>query len=76
MNWQPIETVPKDREIIVCGRYAPPCIVSWNKAERDFCATFQDEWVRNDEGDYHFSGPLSHWMELPTPPEKDPDFDD
>lgn len=61
MEWQPIETAPKDgREILVCSRYQ--CAVAfWDDEE--------EAWLT----DYRRKGNSAyvearHWMPLPEPP--------
>lgn len=66
MNWQPIETAPKDRELLIWrGR---PCIARWDdqryhKTPRPFWndyGVFGVVWMRDN--------PPTHWMPLPEPP--------
>jgi hypothetical protein len=76
MEWQPIETAPKDRTIIVFGQpsdlilngdklvtFKKPmaCSACWDDIDQAFCVT-GGSWL----------GPFvmdpSHWMPLPEPP--------
>lgn len=60
MNWQPIETAPKDGEYILV--YAGRVTVAW----------FSDgEWLdgMNHDGYEHETHSPTHWMPLPPPPE-------
>jgi hypothetical protein len=87
VGWRTIESAPKDGgEILILAhgmaiqaRYAPG---GWSDdtpispAEYDgpvWCA-FDDavsfEIEETPEGDWH--GPVTHWMPLPDPPEKEP----
>ena len=77
MEWQPIETAPKDDEAILItlhnarGEYVGQSVVYWS--------TYDNEGYA-DEGHWHcnaskhvsdrvsYTSPLSHWMPLPPPP--------
>lgn len=77
--WQPIETAPKDRPIILWGRYSVhPAVGEWVPAHNER----NGQWVAvNDDGrpalesqtdwgsTYLTIDIPSHWMDLPTPPE-------
>jgi hypothetical protein len=62
MEWQPIETAPKDRSILVygCDSY---CVVWWYASRKS--------WT---DGDYIWANgeQWTHWMQLPDPPELQP----
>lgn len=68
MEWQPIETAPKDgTEILVC---AP----SHGKGPGQFVVivTFLDgEWTTDRNSFDHSIWPPTHWMPLPHPPSSD-----
>lgn len=66
MEWQPIETAPKDgTEILVHTRYGNFYVVGYDDV-------FSAPWrVRNDEG-LTETAP-THWMPLPPPPIKSPE---
>lgn len=72
VTWQPIDTAPKDRDIIVCGRYDGPCVVRWNEYTRRWRGVFQGFPAIQGQGDtwteYHETGPVTHWMPMPNPP--------
>ena len=65
MEWQPIETAPKDGTRILIGVWdLGPDVTSarWNGA-------FWDMSIQDEEfcGESDFAGP-THWMPLPDPP--------
>lgn len=70
MNWQPIETAPKDRNILVAGRMAV-FLARWDDQQfhehpKPYFVTQQSfgvGWNRDN------STKLTHWMELPELPE-------
>lgn len=83
MNWQPIETAPKDRYILV---YAPVNIHSiiskdytihqivmahWNKEYNGFSVfgTYRERPDEYSEAGIMIVPNLTHWMPLPEPPE-------
>lgn len=63
MEWQPIETAPKDGTVILAyvsgGHHA---LVAWN-----------DDWEDWLHLPWHESMPavITHWMPLPAPPQED-----
>lgn len=61
MGWQPIETAPKNDDILVFVPQSKECFVAWwSKKER--------VWLWFDVGNQmHYCTP-SHWMPLPKPP--------
>lgn len=65
MNWQPIETAPKDGQYVFlwwpywCDQY--PAIAWWN----------HDEWRCPEALTRSGDGP-THWMPLPPPPTQEP----
>ncbi len=73
MEWQPIETAPKDGTFIlaICSPEAwCPVIVRWNNnVVNDFGTVLEEGW--GDEfKTYHIDGlnMPTHWMPLPQPP--------
>jgi hypothetical protein len=64
-GWQPIETAPHDRRIILwTGREI--YIGHWGKnVETDHEAFIIAEW---GDGDQAMVGSATHWMEAPKPP--------
>lgn len=72
MNWQPIETAPKDGTEVLLGgcKYGPPVRMgSWgggryNRTTR----SYEGDW--RGGGDYGFAP--THWMPLPAPPTEPP----
>ena len=64
MEWQPIETAPKDRRILALTDEKTVVIVEWAVfSEKEPC--FDDVW-----GGYEFrrDGELTDWMPVPDPP--------
>lgn len=60
MNWQPIETAPKDgtRVLLYRAEYAESMAIGY----------YDSEWACwNAIGGFEFSA--SHWMPLPEPPQ-------
>ena len=69
MEWQPIETAPKDGFFLVC---------SWPASDWDttVAVVYPGSGGRLiaflDHDDYeheHLDGPVTHWMPLPAPPD-------
>lgn len=57
MDWQPIETAPKDDHIIGYWEcYKRPCVMWGNHADQAF-----ESWADRKETP-------SHWMPIPSPP--------
>ena len=67
MNWQPIDTAPKDgsRFLAWCPTLAGPKmnIIRWRPLDDDSAFT----WQANDNGRIHRYQP-THWMLIPEPP--------
>ena len=61
MNWQPIETAPKNAPVLAHSTnwVGAPMIVEWDE-------TFS-QWFEYGTGDGIRPQP-THWMELPEPP--------
>lgn len=85
MEWQPIETAPKDgTQILVAGNdLGDPrngqhiCVAEWCQDARTFEQLAREEgsdfsgWYdASDDGPLLF---LTHWMPLPPPPQETPD---
>ena len=67
MEWQPIETAPKDGSVIIVW-YFSPLFARWcyvGKGEKKGWAS-QDYWLSDDFEEYK----PTHWMPLPQPPTK------
>lgn len=62
MNWQPIETAPKDGSLIWC--YEPDIYAKASQYVAFFC---NGGWV-TDDGDQSFWMNPTHWQRLPEPP--------
>lgn len=64
MEWQDIETAPRDgTEILICHAESGTMLVAgWDKRERD-----DWPWCTADGPSYHRSF-ASHWMPLPEAP--------
>ena len=56
-EWKPIETAPKDREIILAGRWS--LTGNWEVKTGQFLVT---RWPFVGSG-------ATHWMPLPSPPD-------
>lgn len=71
MNWQPIETAPKDGTVILVAVFLfGPDVSSakWNGAYWDM--RFMDDYVGPYDSQYEREfGLPAHWMPLPPPPE-------
>ncbi len=68
-KWEPIDTAPKDKEIIVCDASSGWTIVaSWS--DRDGCGFRRLEgfWMSNGCVDNYLTIDPTHWMPLPEPP--------
>lgn len=69
MNWQPIETAPKDGTSILAWRRdwkEGPRFVQW-RLNRRTCTTFWNDPVENDDYENE-ENPPTHWFELPETP--------
>lgn len=65
MNWQPIETAPKDGTNILVFGYGDMTVVHWN--------IYGLYWNLSESGAYAENGEWqpTHWMPLPPPPATD-----
>lgn len=62
MIWRPIETAPKDQEILACGPRMGRLVVEFDEyANPDF------PWATLD-GPNYFKDEFTHWMVLPDLP--------
>ena len=90
VEWQPIETAPKDgTQILACQQfsehltaqgYVPDfSIVKWDDREKDFVAMADGYMSIKSQGDtwtiYH-EPYVTHWQPLPTPPATHKDTQD
>jgi hypothetical protein len=77
MNWQPIETAPKDGTMILVyepaiGEYGEEgiYIVSWNREysrqPKTWCVILSEQ---DEQGGCSTVDYATHWMPLPPPPE-------
>lgn len=75
MNWQPIETAPKDREILVLNSKGVG-VAKW--VEEPYTPIYRpsgfqgvvcgwEAWYGGQEYDMVIDNP-THWMEMPEPP--------
>ena len=81
MEWQPIETAPRDGTAIRLAQFHPlsdpkgkpekSCIGAYVKTQGMRNYQFKKRIVRNGVARYYFlyGWYLSHWMPLPAPPE-------
>ena len=75
MEWQPIETAPKDGRcllLIECKYETEPFIGSWSERRGKWFAstTHYDTDGNACVIDKVYSDGVSHWMPLPPPPEQ------
>ena len=64
MEWQPIETAPKDGHAILASDpawHGVPCPMFWNG----------EEWQHWFRSELYGAYDPTHWMPLPAPPEQD-----
>ena len=64
MDWQPIETAPKDGTVVLLAGCRKPVAAAWLEDEIDY-------WHVDDNklGPFALGGPApTHWMPLPKPP--------
>lgn len=66
-EWQPIETAPKDREILAFDQQIGVAIIRWDYT---WVAWFDGRMVVDGYGDPEYFTP-THWMPLPLPPISD-----
>ena len=63
MSWQPIETVPEDKEVLLGWRYRHngewKTETGWGKSSNNCAAPYSNAWQH---------GSATHWMPLPEPP--------
>ena len=68
MEWQPIETAPKDGAEILITDGQTVAVVSWN----EYAAELYDGIGWTDMGEMGWGGMVgaepTHWMPLPAPP--------
>ncbi len=57
MEWQPIETAPKDRNIIISGRYP-----NGRAYVEECCWSYKGHWTARQ------FDPPTYWMPMPDPP--------
>lgn len=60
MDWQPIETAPKDGTVILIGAHLGIDIGLW--------ADWLNGWIDEAQSGYHDPNWPTHWMPLPNPP--------
>lgn len=68
-RWQPIETAPSDRSVLLWWRpknddniYAEACIIGQVSSHEP------GKWWNGQRGEYQDIWHVTHWMELPTTP--------
>lgn len=69
-EWQPIETAPKDIEILVCteyGYYIANSIQIFDKDKNGNYQKISDGWLAN-MADLSMKINPTYWMPLPQPP--------
>ena len=79
MNWKPIETAPKDgTDILLCRMHEGRCVTmqigAWTvarpQADGFVAGRGQPFWIAYDS--VHLVATPTHWMQLPPPPEDEP----
>ena len=69
MNWQPIETAPKDGGVLLGTWFS-----TWNQQSaihiETVCFSF-GKWIYAYDGD-SCPQPPTHWMPIPPPPTQEP----
>lgn len=68
-EWQPIETAPKMREVILWADTSTRDFPNWKMAS----GYYHDgigAWIWAGEQVRDWAFPPTHWMPMPTPPEK------
>ena len=80
MEWQPIETAPKDGTNILAWNYNPNYLVNpyiaWFGVDLNEADDRKKEWLTGDGDDFstgHYFTPCqpTHWMPLPEPPKQE-----
>lgn len=69
MNWQPIETAPRDGTAVL-GYWSRPhglADIPSDESNYGITAYLNFEWVSADDDEVFYSPP-THWMPLPEPP--------
>lgn len=66
MEWQPVETAPKDGTKILVWNGHGVHTAAWAACRSEVCAEMR--WVSTEVGFLSFEG-CTHWMPLPAPPE-------
>lgn len=61
MEWQPIETAPKDGA----------CVLITGEGLVRECRSFRDDWGDPVYSEWFFEATPTHWMPLPEPPKGD-----
>lgn len=71
MDWQPIETAPKNRDILVCLAHGIVTVARWqdDRYARKPRPYWQMEWNAHRTLDDRRDQPL-FWQPLPDPPER------
>ena len=71
MNWEPINTAPKDGSRVVVLWLGKVTIATWwdNDGFADGTAKFGTAaWQEFPDGDFDTGGEVTHWLPLPTLP--------
>lgn len=66
-DWQPIETAPKDRELLLCAKGYAPTTGSWHDGQWITGPAEDYDLIKSlgeDPGDYE----PTHWTEVPPGP--------
>lgn len=71
MDWQPIETAPKDGEFLAYGSYVYHGDTARTEYQNIAWRSGNSEWPWEDNEGQHPQDFYSHWMPLPPPPAED-----
>jgi hypothetical protein len=74
--WQPIETAPKDKYVLVFCESHGVCVSFYTQGIDTESDVIRDGWFSpgrdNRDEMMVLDGPVTHWMPLPEPPESVP----
>jgi len=66
-GWQPIESAPKMRSVILWADTSTPDFPNWHMGSGHF-STDLNAWIWEGETVREWAHPPTHWMPLPKPP--------
>lgn len=72
MKWQPIETAPRDRGVLVWDKVSGCNVSFFARGVNCWSDELQDGWFTPERDNRDecmiLEGPVTHWMPLPEPP--------